>query len=382
MESTRERTKESTRAYLEAELGFRNHWYPAIFRSELEDGEAKPVTLLGEPYLVRLVDGKPCAIEDRCGHRRVRFSAKLECYTPNTVTCWYHGFTYRFTDGALVQVLTDPECPLIGKMHVRTIPVAECQGIVFLFVGDSEPHALSDDLAPGFGDDDMAIAGMRRTIVGNWRLATENGFDTTHIYIHRNSGVVTETDAVLPLGFVPQDKHAMEIVDEPTGPKGVVDKLWLSYVPVFQAPIDDVVVSAVLKENGSMVAPEVSCWIPGALKLENFPSEGYFIFEWYVAVDEKTHTYFQVLGKRVTSDDERRAHQEKAHVYWKDVLWRGFNDQDLFAREWLEEAYTDGEGWTKERLYKPDMCLVEWRKLASKHNRGIQRRPGSRSTPA
>ena len=48
---------------------------------------------------------------------------------------------------------------------------------------------------------------------------------------------------------------------------------------------------------------------------------------------------------------------------------------NAFAREWLEEAYTDGEGWSKERLYKPDMCLVEWRKLASRHNRGIQRKP-------
>lgn len=377
MRTPRERAKESTRAYLEAELGFRNHWYPAIFRSELEDGEAKPVTLLGEPFLVRLVDGKACAIEDRCAHRRVRFSAKLECYTHDTVTCWYHGFTYRFTDGALVQVLTDPECPLIGKMRLRTPAITEAQGIVFLFVGDGDPPPLTDDLAPGFIDADMAIAGMRRTIVGNWRLATENGFDTTHIYIHRNSGIVTQTDAVLPLGFVPQDKHAMEIVEGPIGPKGVVDKLWLSYVPVFQASIDNTIVSAVLKENGSMVAPEVSCWVPGALKLENFPAEGYYIFEWYVAVDEKTHTYFQVLGKRIRNEAERREHQEKAHSYWKDVLWRGFNDQDLFAREWLEEAYTEGEGWTKERLYKPDMCLVEWRKLASKHNRGIQRRPGS-----
>jgi carbazole 1,9a-dioxygenase len=102
-----------------------------------------------------------------------------------------------------VQVLTDPECPLIGKLRVRTVPVAEAQGIVFLFIGDADPPPLGDDLAPGFTDADMAIAGMRRTILGDWRLATENGFDTTHIYIHRNSRVVTETDAVLPLGFVP-----------------------------------------------------------------------------------------------------------------------------------------------------------------------------------
>lgn len=363
--------------YLDAELGFRNHWYPACFASEIDAAVAVPVTMLGERILLRRVDGRVCAIEDRCAHRRVVLSAKLECYTPDTVTCWYHGFTYSFRDGRLVQVLTDPQCPMIGRPGVRCYRAQELQGLVFVFVGDIEPPALADDIAPGFADADMAIAGMRRSITGNWRLATENGFDTTHIYIHRDSRVVTDTPAMLPLGFVPQDRHSMEIVEGESGPKGVVDRLYQNYAPVFQAPIGDTVVSATLKSPASMVAPEVSCWVPGALKLENFPLAGYYIFEWYVAIDARTHTYFQVLGKRVASEEERRAHQAAAHGQWKEILWHGFNDQDLFAREWLEEAYTAGQGWQRERLYKPDMCLVEWRRLASRANRGIQPRLGS-----
>ena len=39
---------------------------------------------------------------------------------------------------------------------------------------------------------------------------------------------MTETNAVLPPGFVPQDKQAMEIVESASGPKGVVDKLRFS----------------------------------------------------------------------------------------------------------------------------------------------------------
>ena len=374
---TKKPDKARTRAYLDAELGFRNHWYPAAFSYELQGEDPLPVTMLGEKILLRRIDDTVFAIEDRCLHRRVVLSAKLECYTKDTVTCWYHGFTYSFRDGMLVQVLTDPSCPLIGKAKVRTYAVHEVQGVIFLFVGDIDPPELSEDIAPGFTDADMAVAGMRRPITGNWRLATENGFDTTHIYIHRNSDIVTKTDAMLPLGFVPQDRHAMEIIEEPNGPKGVVDKLGLSYAPVFEAPIGDTTVSAVMKPNGIMVAPEVSCWVPGVLMLKDFPFEGYYIFEWYVPIDTRTHTYFQILGKRVASDEERREHQDKAHNYWKDVLWRGFNDQDLFAREWLEEAYTEGEGWSRERLYKPDMCLVEWRKLASRFNRGIQPIPGT-----
>jgi carbazole 1,9a-dioxygenase terminal dioxygenase component len=100
MKRSRERVKESTRPYLEAEIGFRNHWYPALFAFELDHDEAKPVTMLGEKILIRRVDGRLYAIEDRCAHRRVQLSAKLECYTKDTVTCWYHAFTYTFATAA------------------------------------------------------------------------------------------------------------------------------------------------------------------------------------------------------------------------------------------------------------------------------------------
>jgi hypothetical protein len=36
-------------------------------------------------------------------------------------------------------------------------------------------------------------------------------------------------------------------------------------------------------------SPRRSAWAR-TLKLENFPFEGYYIFEWYVAIDEKTRT--------------------------------------------------------------------------------------------
>jgi carbazole 1,9a-dioxygenase terminal dioxygenase component len=370
--SKHQRVKEGWRPYLEAKLGFRNHWYPALFGHELEGDQPKAIKLLGEPIILRRVDGRVYALEDRCAHRRVRFSAKVECYTKDTITCWYHGFTYNFTDGKLVQVLTEPGCALVGKMGIKTYPVQEAQGMVFVFIGDIESPPLQDDVPPGFLDGDLAVTGMRRDIKGNWRLASENGFDTTHIYIHRDSKVVQETDAVLPLGFIPQDKHSMIIAEGP-GPKGVIDQLARNYIPVFSSTVGDVTVSAVMKPTGKMVAPEVSSWLPCVLKLQAFPTPELFVFEWYVPIEEHNHWYFQVLGKRVSSDEEAAAFRAEAHSFWAEVMWRGFNDQDVAAREALEDAYTDGEGWTRERLYRPDTCIIEWRKLASKHNRGIQK---------
>ena len=58
--------------YLDAELGLRNYWYPALFSHELPEGEMQPLTLLGERLFFKRIDGKVYCIEDRCLHRGAR----------------------------------------------------------------------------------------------------------------------------------------------------------------------------------------------------------------------------------------------------------------------------------------------------------------------
>jgi carbazole 1,9a-dioxygenase terminal dioxygenase component len=61
-------------------------------------------------------------------------------------------------DGNLVAIITDPESALIGKARLKTYPVEERKGIVFVFVGDRDPPPpLFQDLQPGFLDHDLAI---------------------------------------------------------------------------------------------------------------------------------------------------------------------------------------------------------------------------------
>src|SRR5207237_4925992 len=137
---------------------FRNHWYPALVSHELAEGEVKGANLLGERIAFKRVDGRVYALEDRCAHRGVRFSARPECYTKHTITCWYHGFTYDVRDGRLETIVTDPESALIGKVRLRAYPVEERQGLVFVFVGDLDPAPpLALDVQPGFLDDGLAI---------------------------------------------------------------------------------------------------------------------------------------------------------------------------------------------------------------------------------
>src|SRR5215469_14428734 len=204
------------RPYFEASLGFRNHWYPAFFTRQLAEGECRGQVMLGERILFKRIEGRVYAIEDRCAHRGVPFSVRPECYTKNTISCWYHGFTYDVRTGALVAIITDPESPLIGRVTLKAYPVEEHKNLVFIFIGDETPHPLGLDLQPGFLDADLAIFpnGENELVRSNWRLAAENGVDASHIYVHRNSGLVNAARRPLPLASYFVTREGMVIDKE------------------------------------------------------------------------------------------------------------------------------------------------------------------------
>lgn len=361
------------RPYVEAKLGFRNHWYPVLFAHELDENTPVEAMLLGEPLLINRLDGVPYAIRNRCLHRGVRLSHRLECYKKGTITCWYHAWTYDWKSGALVDIITNPNSALIGKERIRTYPVREAKGLIFVFVGDIDPPDLSADVPPGFLDEGMAIHGKRRMVKSNWRLGVENGFDASHIFIHKRSKLVAGNDIALPLGFAPLSvgDNTRASIAEP-GPKGLYDLLGEKSIPVFEGSIEgEPVLDGHFGEK--KVADNISIWLPGVLKVDPWPQEGMNQFEWYVPVDATTHCYLQTLGRMTADEAEAQAFRQEVEDKWMALALDGFNDDDVWAREATEEFYGDDRGWIRERLFETDMAIVEWRKLASRHNRGIQR---------
>jgi carbazole 1,9a-dioxygenase terminal dioxygenase component len=111
------------------------------------------------------------------------------------------------------------------------------------------------------------------------------------------------------------------------------------------------------------------------LKVDPFPTPGMIQFEWYVPVDEGSHWYFVTWGKKVSSQEEAASFFTETTSYWKPLVIGDFNNDDVLAREAMQRFYAEEDGWHRERLYRPDVIITEWRKLASTHNRGIQRRP-------
>jgi carbazole 1,9a-dioxygenase len=369
--------------YLEAALGFRNHWYPAFFSHELAEGAVRAERLLGEALFFKRVGGQVYAVEDQCLHRGAPFSARPECYSPNTVTCWYHGFTYDVRDGRLMAIVTDPNSALIGKVRLQSYPVQEAQGLVFVFVGDLDPPPpLALDVQPGFLDADLAIypRGERVPVASNWRLAAENGFDASHIYIHRNSPLIVGQRRPLPLATLICSREGMVVAEE-GAPKGVV-KGSGKRVPVWETEIEGVSVrSRFLPGEGGgpgRTSPDTSMWLPCGLKVDPFPTTGMIQFEWYVPIDERSHMYTVTWGQYAASPDAAARFYADVDAHWKELVTGGFNNDDVMAREQIERFYAEEDGWHRERLYRPDLIITEWRKLASAHNRGIQRHRSQR----
>jgi carbazole 1,9a-dioxygenase len=365
--------------YVEAKLGFRNHWYPVGFSEDFKEGGPVKNKLLGLDILLNRIDGKVYAIRDRCVHRGVPLSTKLECWTKDTITCWYHGFTYRFDTGKLVNIISVPNSKLIGKTGVQTYPVEEFKGIVFVFVGDADKEVppLARDLPPQFLDPKIVIKGKHQPIRSNWRTGVENGWDSMHLYLHRNAELVRDQKMLLPLAMPAKDyaDHAFfKMYEEADGPKGIRTTKGEFVAPVFDGTVEGKVVVRGA-DKGDMKIPDFSSvWLPGIVVIDPWPTKGMVQMEWYVPMDEDTHVYFQTVGKYVENDADRLSWEHEFNSKWLELALDGFNDDDIWARIELQKAYQHDTMWIDEQIAEPDIMVIRWRQLAHKHNRGIQRK--------
>jgi phenylpropionate dioxygenase-like ring-hydroxylating dioxygenase large terminal subunit len=117
----------------------RDIWYFAGVSGELRTGQLKRYEMLGEPVMIgRGGDGRLFGLRDVCPHRAAPLSAG-RLVEGGLVECPYHGWRYR-TDGACAAIpsLVDGQAVDIARIRVRSYPVAESQGLVFVWMaGDA-----------------------------------------------------------------------------------------------------------------------------------------------------------------------------------------------------------------------------------------------------
>jgi phenylpropionate dioxygenase-like ring-hydroxylating dioxygenase large terminal subunit len=117
----------------------RDIWYFAALAGDLKPGKLQRYEILGEPILIgRTRAGAVYALRDVCPHRAAPLSAGRlvnEAGGAEVVECPYHGWRFR-TDGACSAIpsMVDDQAIDVGRIRVRAYPVAEQQGLVFVWM--------------------------------------------------------------------------------------------------------------------------------------------------------------------------------------------------------------------------------------------------------
>lgn len=355
--------------YEAATLGFSNWWYPVAWSNQVTE-RPHGVKVCGLPIVLQRDAGRVYALYDRCQHRGVPLSLGRQEF-PGTLSCPYHGWTYRLTDGELCAVITDgPDSPMCGKARVASYPTAERLGLVWVFVGDDEPHSIDEQLPEELVGARYSAGGRIDTRTGNWRFAVENGYDEGHAkYLHRTSWwrLFKAMPTWNRTHIEERGRWIFRVQDEVhwdaqfPGVGHWTNKRWWKLKP----PEDR---SFTLGNTGAAAVVDpiierqefpgfVSVSLPGVLRVA-YPQ--FIHYEFYVPIDEASHLYVGVMVQFKTG--ARGLWYKLRYALGIRWLFHGnFSNQDA----WMVEAMDA----PPERLYRPDISLIAWRRLCERGTR-------------
>lgn len=344
--------------YNEAVLGFRNYWYPVMFSNRLRR-RPKALTICGEKIALFRVHGKSpnrgkvFALNNRCPHRGVLLS-EGRCEFAGTVSCVYHGWTYDLSTGKLVAVLTDgPDSPIVGKVNVKTYPVEERAGLIWVYIGEGTPPPVEDDIPEELLRPGVVVEGFCEDRKGNWRFAMENCIDAGHAkYLHRTAiwtffremGVWSQGLDMVPS----KDGKWLERVIGPTVAQDTFPGLgtWPKRRPWKKQPT-----------TGTPGKPNKAAQLDSRLPCICRPghgNRGYQGYQIFVPIDATHHRAIMLSAKRGRGLDALKFRLK----YWMDIFWV----HDIGFQRWQDQRVIEMMHIPPERLYRPDKSITAWRR--------------------
>lgn len=162
-----------------------NAWYAAGWDEELNGGHVLARTILEQPIVFfRRIDGSVAALRNQCAHRYAPLH--LGRRDGDTLRCPYHGLQYD-SHG---QCIHSPQTTRIGNISVRSYPVEERDGLIWIWMGDA--GRARADLIPDyrFYSDAKPTCRFRDYIhsAAHYELMSDNIMDLSHIdFLHPTS---------------------------------------------------------------------------------------------------------------------------------------------------------------------------------------------------
>lgn len=158
-------------------------WY-VVARSSEVDAPPVGVQLWDRAIaLYRDSKGRICAIEDRCPHRQVKLSRG--CVRGDRIECTYHGWQFN-PDGKCANVPYLAENQKLPNCQVRTYPVRERDGFIWIFPGEGDPDRVAIFSVPEWTHlNYIATVSVIRTRA-HYSYLIENLMDMYHGRLHED----------------------------------------------------------------------------------------------------------------------------------------------------------------------------------------------------
>jgi vanillate O-demethylase monooxygenase subunit len=144
--------------------------------------------MLGEPVMVyRTESGEPIALEGRCPHRFAPLH--LGTIANDQVTCPYHGLVFDRAGACIL----NPHGDIPKEAKLKTYPVVECDGIVWVWMGDPAKADLDLIVDSGFVvDPGYATVLGYLNVAAHYQMVIDNLLDLTHPAILHKGGLSSE----------------------------------------------------------------------------------------------------------------------------------------------------------------------------------------------
>lgn len=326
--------------YHAMELGLRNYWYPVMLSRTLR-GRPVAVRLFGEKAVLIRDRGRAYALADHCAHRGMPLSLGKRDF-PGTITCRYHGWCYSLMTGQVAAALTDgPNSPIVGKVSVRTYPVEERIGLIWIWMGEGQPVPVEEDIPEELLEPGVAMQFRITVQEGNWRFAVENHYDDAHgNYLHR--------DALFSIFWrLPAWKTGIRIVRDGKWLDRQFDRIEFEgdFPGLGRWPR-----SGFWRWNRKYVRVAVRLPSIGRIAYPEFTA-----YKFFTPVD-RGHVIFVQILTRGTSALGGLVFGVRYWLYRRWLYHVQFNNQDLLA---VKTSHNPDP----ERLFGPDISITAWRKL-------------------
>jgi 5,5'-dehydrodivanillate O-demethylase len=194
----------------DTEMGtlLRRFWHPVALSSDVKDGNAIPLKVLGEELtLYRGASGTPHLVGGRCRHRQtVLHTGWVE---GDHIRCMYHGWQYDGS-GRCTQRPAEKEQSVPMACKIPGYPIHEYHGMIFAYLGEGDAPEFDLPQKDCFEVEGARIVATKESWEINWFQQIENSLDPVHVsFVHRTLRVAdfgkAVTDGIPELSYQETD---------------------------------------------------------------------------------------------------------------------------------------------------------------------------------